>query len=102
MVNKQSELQAIAAAEVAIGLAIVFSIARNRKSTGCTQCVRACPTYVLEMIPWDGCKAKQIASSPRTEDCVNEGPVIITGFCMDLSWFVEGLRRSLAKRDRER
>ncbi|KAM0058740.1 putative photosystem I [Helianthus debilis subsp. tardiflorus] len=35
---------------------------------GCTQCVRACPTDVLEMIPWDGCKAKQIASAPRTED----------------------------------
>nr|WUV41028.1 photosystem I P700 chlorophyll a apoprotein A1 [Thrixspermum amplexicaule] len=28
---------------------------------GCTQCVRACPTDVLEMIPWNGCKAKQIA-----------------------------------------
>ncbi|KAG2621774.1 hypothetical protein PVAP13_3NG310900 [Panicum virgatum] len=37
---------------------------------GCTQCVRACPTDVLEMIPWDECKAKQIASAPRTEDCV--------------------------------
>lgn len=37
---------------------------------GCTQCVRACPTDVLEMIPWNGCKAKQIASAPRTEDCV--------------------------------
>ncbi|MCL7021925.1 hypothetical protein MKW94_010500 [Papaver nudicaule] len=37
---------------------------------GCTQCVRACPVDVLEMIPWDGCKAKQIASAPRTEDCV--------------------------------
>ncbi|MCL7036302.1 hypothetical protein MKW94_008973 [Papaver nudicaule] len=37
---------------------------------GCTQCVRACPTDVLEMIPWDGCKAKQIASAPRTEDYV--------------------------------
>jgi len=36
---------------------------------GCTQCVRACPTDVLEMIPWEGCKAKQIASAPRTEDC---------------------------------
>uniref|UniRef100_A0A453CBW9 4Fe-4S ferredoxin-type domain-containing protein n=1 Tax=Aegilops tauschii subsp. strangulata TaxID=200361 RepID=A0A453CBW9_AEGTS len=31
-----------------------------------TQCVRACPTDVLEMIPWDGCKAKKIASAPRT------------------------------------
>jgi photosystem I subunit 7 len=37
---------------------------------GCTQCVRACPTDVLEMVPWDGCKAGQIASSPRVEDCV--------------------------------
>jgi photosystem I subunit VII len=37
---------------------------------GCTQCVRACPTDVLEMVPWDGCKASQIASSPRTEDCI--------------------------------
>lgn len=37
---------------------------------GCTQCVRACPLDVLEMVPWDGCKAAQIASSPRTLDCV--------------------------------
>ncbi len=37
---------------------------------GCTQGVRACPTDVLEMVPWDGCKAGQIASAPRTEDCV--------------------------------
>lgn len=37
---------------------------------GCTQCVRACPTDVLEMVPWNGCKANQIASAPRTEDCV--------------------------------
>jgi photosystem I subunit 7 len=36
---------------------------------GCTQCVRACPTDV-EMVQWDGCKAGQIASSPRVEDCV--------------------------------
>ena len=35
---------------------------------GCTQCVRACPTDVLEMVPWDGCKSGQIASSPRVED----------------------------------
>ncbi len=27
-------------------------------------------TQFLEMVPWDGCKAGQIASSPRTEDCV--------------------------------
>ena len=27
-------------------------------------------TWILEMVPWDGCKAGQIASSPRTEDCV--------------------------------
>ena len=35
---------------------------------GCTQCVRACPLDVLEMVPWDGCKAGQIASSspPKT------------------------------------
>ncbi|KAF4368989.1 hypothetical protein F8388_013318 [Cannabis sativa] len=56
--------QTIAAAEAAIGPTIVSSIYR------CTQCVRACPTDVLEMIPWDGCKAKKIASAPRTEDCV--------------------------------
>jgi len=37
---------------------------------GCTQCVRACPTDVLEMVPWDGCRAGQIASAPRVEDCV--------------------------------
>ena len=37
---------------------------------GCTQCVRACPCDVLEMVAWDGCKAGQIASAPRTEDCI--------------------------------
>jgi photosystem I subunit 7 len=37
---------------------------------GCTQCVRACPLDVLEMVPWDGCRAAQMASAPRTEDCV--------------------------------
>ncbi len=36
----------------------------------CTQCARACPINVLQMIPWDGCKAKQITSVPRTKDCV--------------------------------
>ncbi|KAJ7538446.1 hypothetical protein O6H91_11G106800 [Diphasiastrum complanatum] len=33
-------------------------------------CARACPTDVLKMIPWAGCKANQIASASRTEDCV--------------------------------
>ncbi|KAL4204275.1 hypothetical protein AMTRI_Chr01g131320 [Amborella trichopoda] len=37
---------------------------------GCTQCVRVCPMDVLEMIPCDKCKAKQIASALRIEDCV--------------------------------
>jgi photosystem I subunit VII len=37
---------------------------------GCTQCVRACPTDVLEMVVWEDCRAGQIASAPRTEDCV--------------------------------
>merc|ERR1712050_283682 len=37
---------------------------------GCTQCVRACPTDVLEMVSWNGCRANQIASAPRTEECV--------------------------------
>jgi photosystem I iron-sulfur protein PsaC len=33
------------------------------------QCVRACPLR-FRMVPWDGCKAAQMASAPRTEDCV--------------------------------
>nr|YP_010451554.1 photosystem I subunit VII [Schizaea pusilla]YP_010451559.1 photosystem I subunit VII [Schizaea pusilla]UTV01513.1 photosystem I subunit VII [Schizaea pusilla]UTV01514.1 photosystem I subunit VII [Schizaea pusilla] len=37
---------------------------------GRTQCVRACPTDASETVPWEGCKANQIASAPRTEDCV--------------------------------
>lgn len=37
---------------------------------GCSQCVRACPTDVLEMVFWAGCKAGQVASPPRAEDCV--------------------------------
>ncbi|GJS09338.1 reverse transcriptase domain-containing protein [Tanacetum coccineum] len=41
--------------------------------------VEACPTDVLEMIPWDGCKAKQIASAPRTEDCVGIASITDTG-----------------------
>ena len=38
---------------------------------GCTQCVRACPTDVLEMVIWEDCRAGQIASAPRVEDCVD-------------------------------
>ncbi len=34
---------------------------------GCTQCVRACPLDVLEMVPWDGCKAAQMASACPTD-----------------------------------
>ncbi|CAE6912538.1 psaC [Symbiodinium sp. CCMP2592] len=37
---------------------------------GCTLCVRACPTDVLEMVPASINAAKQVASSPRVEDCV--------------------------------
>merc|ERR1711884_692642 len=37
---------------------------------GCTLCVRACPTDVLEMVPATANAAKQVASSPRVEDCV--------------------------------
>ncbi|KAJ0900460.1 putative photosystem I [Helianthus annuus] len=29
------------------------------------------PMDILEMIPWDGYKAKQIASARRTKDCVS-------------------------------
>jgi photosystem I subunit 7 len=35
---------------------------------GCTQCVRACPTDVLEMVPWKVVKLQ--LHHPRTEDCV--------------------------------
>ena len=37
---------------------------------GCTQCVRACPTDVLEMAKMTSNKAGAVATSPRTEDCV--------------------------------
>jgi photosystem I subunit 7 len=30
----------------------------------------SCLSTCLEMVPWDGCKAAQMASAPRTEDCV--------------------------------
>nr|QJA13925.1 subunit VII of photosystem I [Fritschiella tuberosa] len=31
-------------------------------------CVRL--VLLVQMVPWDGCKAEQMASAPRTEDCV--------------------------------
>ncbi|KAK1584626.1 hypothetical protein Q3G72_034617 [Acer saccharum] len=65
--------QGMQRAEVMIkgpGLGRDAALRAIRINIGCTQCVRACPTDVLEMIPWDGCKAKQIASAPRMEDCV--------------------------------
>ncbi|QCE06697.1 NADH dehydrogenase I subunit 7 [Vigna unguiculata] len=52
---------------------------------GCTQCLRACPTDVLEMIPWDGCKAKQTASAPRIEDCVGCEALSLKRECLSLN-----------------
>jgi photosystem I subunit 7 len=44
---------------------------------GCGECARACPTRVLEMVPWDGvggirggAHSGLIASAPRMQDCV--------------------------------
>ena len=42
---------------------------------GCTQCVRACPTDVLEMVIWEDCRAGQIASAPRIDPPI---PIITT------------------------
>eukprot|EP00435_Cladocopium_sp_Y103_P038118 s491_g10.t1 len=41
---------------------------------GCTLCVRACPTDVLEMVPATVNAAKQVASSPRVEFLVPRVP----------------------------
>ncbi|QCE14651.1 NADH dehydrogenase I subunit 7 [Vigna unguiculata] len=45
---------------------------------GCTQCVRACPTDVLEMIPWDRCKAKQIASTQKNRGLCWLEPIVVS------------------------
>jgi len=66
----KQEMQSVLSSIVTIDLFMSHSVKIYNTCIGCTQCVRACPVDVLEMVPWQGCKASQIASAPRTEDCV--------------------------------
>ena len=78
---KRQEFLKMAGASCALSVLSELSYTQSAQSSsitvkiydtciGCTQCVRACPTDVLEMVPSDLVKAGQIASAPRQEDCI--------------------------------